>query len=359
MHAILHPLLALLACATRQELARQVAYLKEENRILRSKLPKTVKTTPHEKRRLVRAGRRLGLQLKSIMSIVSYQTFRRWVKEVEQRHVAKSAKSRPPGRPRTPESIRDLILQMRQEAGWGYTRILGELKKLGIKISRQTVKTIIKEAGLTPDPVDRTSPDSWDNFLQRHADVLWQTDFLSKPMWTTNGIVSLYMLVFIHMGTRRCWISPCTVAPDANWTAQQARNFLMDAEDLNLKPQIVMRDNDTKFTSQFDNVFKQANSDIKRNTIRSPNLRAHVERFIQTFQNECLHKFVIIGHRQLNHISREFMLHYNRERPHSARDSLPPDCQKEPEQCATISMGEVTCKTRLGGTLLSYERWAA
>ncbi|MCR9296461.1 MAG: hypothetical protein NXI32_27435 [bacterium] len=94
MGRIFHPLFALLASATRQELARQVAYLKEENRILRARLPERIVATPQEKKRLLRAGRRLGVQLKELMSFVSYQTFRRWIREAEENHT----KSKPPPR---------------------------------------------------------------------------------------------------------------------------------------------------------------------------------------------------------------------------------------------------------------------
>ena len=94
MGRILHPLLALLASATRQDLARQVAYLKEENRILRARLPKRLVATPQEQRRLLRAGRKLGVQLKELISIVSYQTFCRWVRDVVM-HSAKRCTASP------------------------------------------------------------------------------------------------------------------------------------------------------------------------------------------------------------------------------------------------------------------------
>jgi putative transposase len=79
MGRILHPIFALLASVSRQELARQVAYLREENRILRARLPEHLVTTPYERRSLLRFGRKLRMQLKELISIVSYQTFRRWV----------------------------------------------------------------------------------------------------------------------------------------------------------------------------------------------------------------------------------------------------------------------------------------
>lgn len=275
MGRILHPLLSLLASVPRQDLARQVAYLKEENRILRARLPERLVATSQEKRRLLRFGRKLGQQLKELISIVTYQSFRRWVREAEATHTAKKVTpKRKPGRPRTPDDIRELVLKLARENSWGYTRILGELRKLGIKsISRQTVKVILKENDIDPGPL--RGKGTWDEFLKIHADTLWQCDFVSKPMWTVKGLVDLYFLVFLHLGTRRCWISPCTLSPDSSWVSQQARNFVMEAEDLNLAPKYVMRDNDTKFTAQFDAAIESSGAKIKRNTPVSPNLRAH------------------------------------------------------------------------------------
>ena len=118
---ILHPLLSLLSSVTRQELARQVAYLKEENRVLRERLPKRITTTEKERRRLLKAGRKLGPQLKQLMTIVSYDSFRRWVREVEEQKSGETP-AKKPGRPRTSEEIRELIVQIRTETGYGYTK---------------------------------------------------------------------------------------------------------------------------------------------------------------------------------------------------------------------------------------------
>ena len=140
---------------------------------------------------------------------------------------------------------------------------------------------------------------------------------------------------------------------------QQARNFQMDSENLGRSAKIVMRDNDTKFSRQFDAVFEGSGAKIKRNTPLSPNLRAHVERFIQTLKVGCLDRFVIVAPRHLDYVCREFALHYNRERPHEARDHLPPACESPPETVETIRSGDVVCTTRLGGVLRLYSRRAA
>ena len=173
------------------------------------------------------------------------------------------------------------------------------------------------------------------------------------------GLVDIYFIVFLHLGTRRCWISPCTLSPDSAWVSQQAKNFLMEAEDLNLSPKYVMRDNDTKFTAQFDEVIKSSGAEVKWNTPRSPNLQAHVERFIQSLKVECLDRFVIVAERHLNYVNREWRLHYNRERPHEARGYLPPDLETPSEAIETIRLNDVVCSSRLGGLLTHYERRAA
>lgn len=153
--------------------------------------------------------------------------------------------------------------------------------------------------------------------------------------------------------------APPPDSPDSSWVSQQARNFLTDAEDMELAPQIVLRDNDTKFTTQFDAVLKSADVEVKRNTPRSPNLRAHVERFIQTLKVECLDKFVVVAERHLNYVCREWRLHYNRERPHEARGHLPPGFEKPPEFAETVGPNDIVCSSRLGGLLNSYSRRAA
>ena len=120
-----------------------------------------------------------------------------------------------------------------------------------------------------------------------------------------------------------------------------------------------MRDNDVKYSAAFDDTLKSSGAIVKRNTPMSPNLRAHVERVIQTLKFEVLDKFVVVAERHLNHITREAMTWYNHERPHSARDHLPPACEKPPEPQSTIKLSEIACTTRLGGLLRHYSRRAA
>jgi putative transposase len=353
---IFHPILYFLACATRQELARQVHYLKTENELLRSRLPKKIDTTPEERRRLIKAARGLSREiLRQIASIVSPATLLKWLNRDDTPKSNKTPSTRKPGRPRTPDQVRELIVRIATETGWGYTRIQGELRKLGIRLSHQTVRNILKEYGLDPGP--KRGKGSWDEFLKIHWHTLWQCDFMSKRVWTWKGPIDLYLLVFLHVGSRKVWISSSTAHPDSAWVAQQARNFCMDLPDGDRQRAFVFHDSDTKLTEQFRDILRTEGLRPMKLFPASPNLNAFVERFIQTIKHECLDHFVIVGQKHLDHVVSTFVRYYHELRPHQGLENMPParvdDAQQLPLQ------GDVSRREFLGGLLKHYERRAA
>ncbi len=343
----------MLASVTRQHLLQKIAYLLAENRILRSKLPDRISLNNQERLKLVRAGKKLGPRIKELISIVSYSTFRKWVRSIEDSTPKRpKSKTGKPGRPRIEESLSDVIIRIRTETGWGYTKIIQALRRLGHQVSRQTVRNVLVAAGLGPQPHDH--PDTWSEFLRRHAETLWQCDFACKRKWTITGLIDVYFLVFIHLGSRRIWISPSTDNPTGDWTSQQARNFQMHIDDNDLKCNYRCRDNDTKYVKDFDAIFTSSNCKIKRIVPRSPNLQAHVERVIQTIKHEVLNGFCIVSNRHMDLILRTAMDWYNKRRGHSARDNLPPVRDNDPPLLAAFPGGEIVCDSELGGHLKSY-----
>ena len=119
MANVFQSLLLVIASATRNELARQIKYLKVENEILRSKLPGRITITPNERQRLVKFAQKLGRALQQLATIVKPDTLLRWIRE--EKKCRKRALARR-GRRRTPEQIRRLILKLARENEWGYTK---------------------------------------------------------------------------------------------------------------------------------------------------------------------------------------------------------------------------------------------
>ncbi|MEW4490886.1 integrase core domain-containing protein [Thalassoglobus sp. JC818] len=357
MRNVYQSLLLLIAGATQQELARHVRYLKVENEILRSKLPKRVTLTEKEKNRLAKFAAKLGSALNELATIAHPSTIRRWIREAAD-GVKKSVAKR--GRPKTKEEIRELVLKMARENDWGYTRIMGELKKLGITPpSRNTIKNILKENGLDPGP--KRGEGTWDDFLKQHASTLWQCDFYAKKALTLKGFRDLYILVFLHVESRRVYITPSTFHPNEEWVKQQAVAFLGHVRDSDLDIKLLMHDRDTKFTASSDALFDQAGAEMKQTAFRSPNTNAFVERYIQTLQQEVLDHFIVFGEQHMDYIVAEAVEHYHAERPHQAKDNAllikPPDDGIEGN--AENQKIRLHCNERLGGLLKHYYLKAA
>src|SRR4051812_35779955 len=317
MNNIYRSLLMVIAGATQAELGRQIKYLKVENEILRSRIPGRVYVTPKERSRLVKFAKNLATKvLDRLVTIVHPDTLLLWVR-------AERKEKRPPaarGRPRTPEQLRRLIRKMARENDWGYTRIMGELKKLGIKPpSRNTIKNILKAAGLEPGP--KRGEGTWDDFLKRHAASLWQCDFFSRNVLTTKGLRQAFVLCFINVKTRRVILSPTTFAADAAWVQTQADTFVEQARGEGLPVAKLMHDRDTAFSKVFDNALRRRRVKIVKAQFRAPNMNAYAERFVQTIQQECLDHFVVFGPKQMDHLCKEFVEHYHEERPHQGLEN--------------------------------------
>ena len=150
-----------------QTRTQEAAFLKAENKILRARIPGQIHTRPAERERLLKFGKAIGRAIEELMTIVSPATFYRWVRDEK---TSKPKAKNPKGGQRKPRDVRALVIEIAKTTGFGYSRIIGELRKLGIrKISRQTVRNILKEEGIQPGP-DRTS-DCWNNFVERHANT--------------------------------------------------------------------------------------------------------------------------------------------------------------------------------------------
>jgi putative transposase len=203
-------------------------------------------------------------QLRQLRLIISPRTLLRWHASLVRRRW--TYRRRAPGRPRTAQAIRALVLEMaRDNPGWGYQRIHGELTGLGCTLAPSTVWRILKDAGV--DPAPRRSGQAWRAFLEAQAKTILAVDFFHVD---TTFLRRLYVLFFIEHGTRRVYLAGITAHPAGEWVTQQARNLLMTLEDQADGVKFLLRDRDTKFTAAFDAVFTAPGVRIIKTPVQAP-----------------------------------------------------------------------------------------
>ena len=285
--------------------------------------------------------------------LVRPETLLRWHRRLVAAHW--TYPHRRPGRPSIDGEVRELVLRLaRENTGWGYVRIVGELRKLGIDVSATLVRNILKAAGVPPPPErDRLE---WRSFLRQHAATTLACDFLTVD---TVLLRRLYVLVFICIGSRRIEYMACTSNPGGDWMLQQARNLLMNLDDRGQRPRLLIHDRDSKFSLTFDALFRNDGIRVIRTPVRAPNANAHIERWVGSVRRECLDRILIFNRRQLEKILRVYVRHYNEQRPHRALALQAPDPPTMHPTRGELITGAIRRRDLLGGLIHEYEAAAA
>jgi putative transposase len=236
----------------------------------------------------------------------------------------------------------------RENPRWGYLRIVGELRKLGVTVSKGSVATVLGRHGLPPAP--RREGPTWSQFLSAQAKGILATDFLGVDSVTLRRY---YVLFVIEVDSRVVHLLGVTTNPAMAWVVQVARNFTSDLEDAGRRFRFLIRDRDTKFTASFDEVFKAIGISATRTPVRSPKANAFAERWVRTVREDCLDHLLIYSRRHLESVLGTYVRHYNEFRPHRGRQlATPLPGHDQPRT------GEICRRDILGGIIHEYDRAA-
>jgi len=204
-------------------------YLAAENRILKAQLKTPLRLTDAERMTLAEIAHRLGRKaLEDVANAVKPDTLMSWYRRLIARKFDGSKSRRYPGRPRIDDEIEQWVVRMAKEnSNWGYDRIVGAMANLGYRLSDQTVGNILQRHGIPPAP-KRKRTTTWADFIRAHRAVLAGTDFFTVEVLTLRGLVTYYVLFFIHLDGRKVEVSGLTPHPNERWMKQIARNVTMD-----------------------------------------------------------------------------------------------------------------------------------
>ncbi len=350
-------MLAYITGSVDRELLLRSEYLVTENRILRNQLQGRLRLTDGERTNLAEIGKQLGKRaLEEVASIVRPDTILGWHRKLIARKFDGSKNRTYPGRPQIDDEIEQLILRFaRENRSWGYDRIAGAMANLGPRVSDQTVGNILKRHGIPPAP-EREKTTTWKEFIRSHMDVLAATDFFTAKVWTKSGLVTYYVLFFIHLATRRVHIAGITPYPDGPWMTQVARNVTMAEVGFLSSSRYLIHDRDSKFRESFRLTIEAVGVKPVRLPARSPNSNSFAERWVKSVKEECVSKLILFGEPALRRCLASCLAHYHGERNHQGKENVilfPSVESSDPRE------GPIRCRERLGGLLRYYHREAA
>ena len=239
-----------------------VAYLIEENRILRGHVRGRIRLTDEERRRLAVHGHRLGRRrLRDVATIVTPDTILRWHRQLIARKWTYA--KRRGGRPGVLAEIRRLVVRMAEEnPTWGYTRIVGALKNVGHRVSRSTVARILKA----------------------HWGAIAGADFFTTEVWTWRGLVTYYTVFVIDLASRRVQILGSTPYPHDMFMQQAMRTLTADDDGSLVPHRVLICDRDTKWSAPVRARLGEAGIRVVQTPYQAPNANAYAERFVRSIK---------------------------------------------------------------------------
>ena len=273
-------IIAMVAYAINEQLARRIEYLLEEVRVLREVYTETtgrkrIPFTDEQRRRLAIKGKALTPEEReACCQIVRPSTILAWFRQLAAQKYDSSTQRRKLGRPRKATDIRELVIRLASEnIGWGYTKIRDALRGLKIEIGRTTVANILAEAGIEPAP-ERNRKRTWKQFLKSHWETLYACDFFAVETLGVFGTVRYMVFFVIELKSRAVHIAGMRIDPDGAWMMQIARNLLDPVDGFLRNATHLIHDRDPLFTEGLGRAAQVKRREVRANSGKQPELQS-------------------------------------------------------------------------------------
>ena len=221
-------------------------------------------------------------------------------------------------------------------------------------MSDQTVGNILKRNGVPPS-TNRDQETSWTKFIKNHQDVIAAGDFFTTEVVTPIGLITYYVLFFIHIGSRTVHIAGITPHPNERWMKQVARNITIAGWGFLSEYKYLIHDRDSKFCESFRTTIAAMGIEPIRLPPKSPKMNCYSERFVRSIKEECLNRLIFFREESLRKAIVEYTEHYHEERNHQGKDNL----LLFPDHKHNSNRGNKKCNKRLNGLLRYYYKSAA
>src|SRR5262245_24832785 len=276
------------------------------------------------------------------LAFVQPRTVIAWQRKRFRDHWRRLSQQGNPGRPAIAQEVRALIRDMWQSnPTWGSPRIVGELRKLGINVSKSTVEKYRPRVHKPPSP-------TWKAFLNNHVADIVACDFFTVPTATFHV---LFVFILLAHERRRIVHFNITEHPTAHWTAQQ----IVEALPWDTAPRYLLRDRDSIYRMAFSARIKNMGIEHVKIAPRSPWQNPYCERVIGSMRRDVLNHVIVLNERHLKRVLSAYIVYYHRFRTHL---SLEMDCPN-PRAIEPPETGRVIARPAVGGLHHHYERQAA
>jgi transposase InsO family protein len=248
--------------------------------------------------------------------LTSKRTVRRWIQWLNQIGIKSLIHPPYPGRVPVPEELRNLIRKFKLENPlFGSKRIRGELLRLGIVLSRSTIRRILKEEGLFPRRIAGKSKCQSSN--AKYKNQIWSVDFFILRIFRLK---ILYIFFILDEYSR--FLLHFSVSPRPS--AVSCARVLLETTERHGSPEIILSDRDSRFKGKFRQTLKQMKIKHQRIPPRCPLFNCRAERFVGSVRRELLNHILPFSRKEVIFYLSEYQLYYNFLRPHQGIDQKTP-----------------------------------